>query len=183
MPRGFIFDRSRRRRRKHSGRDGFFDRRAAARFIGRLKNFFTERTKFGFDEVGAQCYYNRSDNDCRRVPDIYGNKDGKKANNCTPSGAEDWEIRRCRCCLKAQKTYIERYYTNWDPKIRRALTNKGGISAENYIGGYFYRYYNNDVINKLTLADDENTPRETGKKLRDEAAATQKVLTDIYSSW
>lgn len=154
-----------------------------AQIFRRLKTSFTARTKFGFGEVCPQCYYRQSDRNCQRVLDIHGNAAEKSANNCTPQNPKDWEVRRCVCCLKAQKNYIERYYLEWDTQIRRALETTDAALGRNYVGGYFYWQYNDDVINKSVYADDTDIDRQIRRKLREEAVAAQSFLTDAYQRW
>lgn len=57
------------------------------------------------------------------------------------------EDRRCAGCLSDQVEFINRYYIDLDLKVRNALSRKRGWNR-NYIGGYFYWYYKQDVVNQ-----------------------------------
>ena len=58
--------------------------------------------------------------------------------------------RKCRQCADAQVSYIRRYYIDLDNLVRAELTKpESGWSKDRvYVGGYFYWYFNSDVIRK-----------------------------------
>ncbi len=155
-----------------------------ARIFKRLKNSFSGKTKFGFGEVGPQCHYRREDTSECRVLDIY-NKDSTDSskNNCTRKNDPKWNVRRCHCCLEAQKKYIIRYYSDCDKKILDALQKADADLAKNYVGGYFYWHYNDDVINKFVYAEDTDIDEKIRRKLKAEAEKTQSVLVNAFNDW
>lgn len=74
--------------------------------------------KFGFGEFAPQCKF------------------------------EDCSRRKCRACANAQVSYIRRYHNDLDKLVRDVLAapGSGWDSRRVYVGGYFYWYFNSDVI-------------------------------------
>lgn len=123
---------------------------------------------FGFGEVGTKCYFKLNDNTCQP-------QESEKAEmKCQPQN--DHGDSRCGCCLKAQKEYIERYYLTWDEKIPEEMRKIAPGSERSYAGGYFWWYFNYDVINKFT--NERIYP-----KGKDEANETLNKLLDAYRKW
>lgn len=58
--------------------------------------------------------------------------------------------RKCAACLSDQVSFIQRYYVELDKQIRKALRNSdsGWDARRDYIGGYFYWYFKQDVVNQ-----------------------------------
>lgn len=77
------------------------------------------KAQFGFGEFAPQCNF---ENCCKR---------------------------KCRACANAQISYISRYYIDLDKIVRDALADprSGWDRRRVYVGGYFYWYFNSDVVN------------------------------------
>ena len=112
-----------------------------ARIFTKLRGFYPD-AKLGFGEVGPECRY-LGDSCEPQEP-----KDGFEG---------DCKDRDCECCLKAQPIYLERYYLDWDAKIRARL-------GSDYVGGYFYWHFSPDVVRR-------RNPN------------TIKMLKKIYADW
>jgi hypothetical protein len=74
--------------------------------------------------------------------------------------------RRCRSCLQDQVSFISRYYVELDERIRRAVSDPatGWDSKCPYVGGYFYWYFKQDLVNNRN----ENTI---------------KAMTEAFKHW
>jgi hypothetical protein len=88
----------------------------------------------GFGEVGAQCYYETNDTSPCTTRQNLG----------TACHSENDIYRGCPCCIKAQPEYITRYYDTWHHGIPAAL----GPLANKYVGGYFYWYFSDDIVDQ-----------------------------------
>lgn len=71
--------------------------------------------------------------------------------------------RKCRGCLRGQAEFINRYYVDLDSRIRTALKDRQDWNRR-YVGGYFYWYFKQDVIN-------QKNPK------------TIQAFQDAFSSW
>lgn len=147
-----------------------------AKIYAKLRGLYPQ-ARFGFGEMGAQCYYLKNDRrPCppREYDDAFHNLPRKR--KCGD--------RRCECCLEAQREYVTRYYVEWDAAIRREL---GRISPSGldqlYIGGYFYWHFNDDVIDKITASNDSKTSSGEKRKLLREAADTLDTLIAAFRRW
>ena len=109
-----------------------------AKIFQELHGFYP-KAKLGFGEVSPQCYYKKRDNKCK----LY------------EGDSEEWEElkdkekcsnRGCECCKKAQPEYNNCYYIEWDKGIRNELKKSNLDSL--YVGGYFYWYFTEDVVNQ-----------------------------------
>lgn len=88
----------------------------------------------GFGEVGPQCHYLRKDKKCKLHEP---NEDWERIDDEQKCG------RRCKCCTKAQEKYVKQYYVDWDEGIRKEMSSD---LKSKYVGGYFYWYFSNDVV-------------------------------------
>lgn len=140
----------------------------------RLHDFYPS-ARLGFGEMGAQCYYLLSDSNC--VPQE-NNEDFEKIKANKKCGN-----RRCPCCLNAQRDYINRYYVTWNRDIPQRLDALVPGLGQSYVGGYFYWYFNSDVINKMVKSSKASTPANEKTKLRQEATDTLNSLIAAFRSW
>jgi hypothetical protein len=114
-----------------------------------IKANYSSTTKFGFGEVGAQCYYNKKADKCNTL--LLDYEMGQR-NPCDKYDAKGnlIESRKCPCCLTAQIQVMKEYYTDLDKQITEAMKNDSRFKdAEQFTGGYFNWYYSNDVVNKM----------------------------------
>ena len=86
--------------------------------LKQLASLFKEGTRFGFGEFGPQCHV------------------------CLD--------RRCQTCLSDQAEFIKRYHIGLDKTITAKLktAENGWDRNRAYIGGYFYWYFKQDVVNQ-----------------------------------
>ena len=101
----------------------------------KLNGFYHPKSGFGFGEVAPQCRYRLLGKSCipREDDEIWKMLPAKEKGD-----------RSCPCCISAQPIYINRYYIDWDAGIRQEL--KGAELENHYVGGYFYWYFNDDVV-------------------------------------
>jgi hypothetical protein len=119
--------------------------------------------------MAPQCHYEPGDNKCEPKPISYT---CMNANN---------RARRCKCCLKAQPEYVQRYYLDWDKDIQGELEKAYGRELSNlYLGGYFYWYFNSDVINKFSESKDKTVPKSERDALVREATSTRSALLRAF---
>jgi hypothetical protein len=142
-----------------------------AAIFGSLHDLYPN-AKFGFGEMSPQCYYLKADKQCLPQEDDKQFEHLPKEKKCGD--------RRCDCCLKAQIEYIERYYLEWDKAISSKL---GPELAKRYVGGYFYWYFNEDVIDKITAGKDECLPKKDREALAREAEQTMAAFVRAFHRW
>jgi hypothetical protein len=126
----------------------------AAAFIETFKHLAQEdmfpKAKMGFGEVGykASCPKNRKDFEDDKRPDdnkcIFGDP------RCNPD----------RMCI-GQEAYIRKYYGTLNTEIKAGL-NKPGEKLPGFVGGYFYWYFNWDMVGRNKRGDDSNQKRNRG---------------------
>jgi hypothetical protein len=127
------------------------------------------QARFGFGEMAPQCHYEPGDNKCEPKPISY---------TCMN---DHNRVRRCKCCLKAQPEYVQRYYLDWDKDIQGELEKAYGRELSNlYLGGYFYWYFNSDVINKFSESKDKTVPKSERDALVREATSTRSALLRAF---
>jgi len=122
--------------------------------------------------MSPQCYYLKADKQCLPQEDDKQFEHLPKEEKCGD--------RRCDYCLKAQIEYIERYYLEWDKAISIQL---GPALAKLYVGGYFYWYFNEDVIDKITASNDGSLPEKERKAWIREAEQTRAALVRAFHQW
>jgi hypothetical protein len=125
---------------------------------------YSTNTKFGFGEIGTQCYFtkkpltNNPQNDCKTIRiDLL--KNGRNPCDTYDAKGEIIETRKCPCCLIAQVKVMKDYYIDLDKQITDELkVNNNFKNTDRFIGGYFNWYYSIDVVNKMangTVAEKE----------------------------
>lgn len=118
-----------------------------------IRNNYKKTTKFGIGEMGTHCKIKKCD----------------RGDVCEKSEDNPAECNRnSSCCRKAQIKIITDYYSTLDRNIRRALQNTD--LQKQFIGGYFYWFYSEDVINK--------PPDSEG-----ETKTTRKAVWNVFSGW
>jgi hypothetical protein len=114
-----------------------------------IKANYSNTTKFGLGEVGAQCYFSKKADKCNTL--LLDYEMGQR-NPCDKYDAKGnlIETRKCPCCLTAQVQVMKAYYIDLDKQICEAMENDSRFkNAEQFTGGYFNWYYSNDVVNKI----------------------------------
>jgi hypothetical protein len=124
-----------------------------------VKDNYSQNTKFGLGEIGAQCYYSKKNSNCEACKTLLLDYDTNEKNPCDKYDAkgELIESRNCPCCQCAQINVMADYYATLHNQIsEKMISDVRFKSAEKFIGGYFNWYYSPDVLNKLangTVAD------------------------------
>ncbi len=145
-----------------------------------VRTNYSSTTKFGFGEVGTQCYFSNKNIDCNQSNDCKTLRVDLLKNKRNPCNKYDKqgeiiESRNCSCCHCAQVRVMQEYYTELDREIYNELKIAENFkNADRFIGGYFNWYYSEDVINKTIHS---NTIEKT------QAEKVRNAIIDSYKTF